>query len=441
MAGRVAVIGAGYAGLACAAELASEGIAVDVFEASRTLGGRARAIELDGLTVDNGAHILVGAYRETLRLMEKVGAASSGRFRPAGLPAGGTATLKRQPLHLEFPGHMKLAAPRLPAPLHLAWALLSASGLSLAEKFAAIAFMRAQQAREFRLPADMTAADLLAAHNQPERVRRYLWEPLCLAALNTPVAIASAQVFLNVLRDSLAADRAASDLLLPAVDFSQLFPEPAARYIESHGGQVIRSTRVASIAKVGAGWTADEHGPYAQLVLATAPYHLSRLLAPHAEFAALCTQINTLHWQPIVTAYLAYPPSVRLPCAMAGVDNGYAQWLFDRGVLCGQPGLIAAVISGDGPYQALTHDELAAAIHAEIARIVPGLPAATRHWVIEEKRATFACTPDLARPPTMTACPNVWLAGDYVAGDYPATLEGTVRSGVAAARAVRAALS
>jgi squalene-associated FAD-dependent desaturase len=435
LTGRVAVIGAGYAGMAAAVELADAGIKVDVFEASRTLGGRARAIELDGLTVDNGAHILVGAYRETLRLMDKVGASGT---TLAKVGTGGTA-LKRHPLHLEFPGHMKLAAPNLPAPLHLAWALLTAHGLNWQDKIAAIRFMRALKKCRFHLPRDITAKQLIA--NQPRAVRRFLWEPLCLAALNTPVAIASAQVFLNVLRDSLAADRAASDLLLPATDFSNLFPEPAARYLESHGGQVIRSTRISAIEKVGSGWTANEHGPYAHIVLATAPYHLPRLLAPHPEFAALCDQLGNLHWQPIVTVYLAYPPAVRLPFAMAGVDGGYAQWLFDRGALCGQHGLIAAVISGEGPYQALTHDELATAIHAEIARIVPSLPAATRHWVIEEKRATFACTPNLARPPTATACQNVWLAGDYVAGDYPATLEGAVRSGVTAARAAMAALN
>jgi squalene-associated FAD-dependent desaturase len=468
MVQRVAVIGAGYAGLAAAVELAATGVKVDVFEASRTLGGRARAVELDGLTVDNGAHILVGAYRETLRLMEKVGAGptqaapppvggSEPGLRARGankVGAGGTASagtprklgtaLRREALHLEFPGQMKIAAPRLPAPLHLAWALISAQGLSFTEKFAAIRFMRAQQARKFRLAADMTAAELFA--HQPTRVRRYLWEPLCLAALNTPVSIASAQVFLNVLRDSLAADRAASDLLLPATDFSSLFPGPAARYLEEHGSRVLRATRITEIAKVGAGWTASghdaTHGPYDHLILATAPYHLPQLLEPHPEFAALSRQIAAMHWQPIVTAYLAYPATVRLPFAMVGMasnaagDDGHAQWLFDRGALCGQHGLIAAVISGDGPHQALDHTTLAAAIHGEIARLLPGLPAPQHHWVIEEKRATFACTPGMQRPPTATGCANVWLAGDYVAGDYPATLEGAIRSGVSAARSI-----
>lgn len=410
----VAVVGAGYAGLACAVELADAGIAVEVFEASRTLGGRARALELDGRVLDNGAHILVGAYRETLRLMRKVGAADT--------------ALKRHPLHLEYPGHMKIAAPPLPAPLHLAWALLAARGLSLNEKFAAIRFMRCQEKRGFRLEADMTAADLFAAHRQPERVRRFLWEPLCLAALNTPVAIASAQIFLNVLRDSLAADRAASDLLLPATDFSNLFPEPAARFIEAHGGKLHRSARITSL---------DALSAFDHIVLAVAPYQLPKLLAPHPEFAALIRQVENLAWQPIATCYLQYPTDVRLPFAMLGVTGGHAQWLFDRGLLCEQDGLIAAVISGDGPWQTLGHEALAAAIHGEIAALLPGLPAPLRTHVIEEKRATFACTPGLDRPNTATARPNLWLAGDYVAGDYPATLEGTVRSGIAAAHRIQ----
>jgi hydroxysqualene dehydroxylase len=410
MAGRiatkVAVVGAGYAGLACAVELADAGMAVDVFEASRTLGGRARAVELNGMTVDNGAHILVGAYRETLRLMEKVGADRT--------------ALRRETLHLEYPGHVRIAAPNWPAPLHLGWALLTAQGLSFRDKLATIRFMRSQQARGFRLLADMSAADLFAAHRQPERVCRFLWEPLCLAALNTPVAIASAQIFLNVLRDSLAADRAASDLLLPATDFSSLFPEPAARFIEAHGGRVHRSTRIGSL---------DELDRFDHKVLAVAPYHLAALAPGIAE------QLR-FDWQPIATCYLAYPAATLLPFPMIGMDGGPAQWVFDRDALCGQSGVLAAVISGAGPWQELGHEELAATIHEQIAALLPGLRPPRKHWIIEEKRATFACTPDLNRPPTRTALPNLWLAGDYVAGDYPATLEGAVRSGIAAAQSI-----
>lgn len=404
VATKVAVVGAGYAGLACAVELADAGCRVEVFEASRTLGGRARAVELDGLTVDNGAHILVGAYRETLRLMKKVG-------------AGEAAALKRQPLHLEFPGRVALTAPKLPAPLHLAWALLTARGLLWREKIAALRFMRALEKARFRLPRDITAKQLIA--NQPPALRRFLWEPLCLAALNTPVAQASAQVFLNVLRDSLAADRAASDLLLPATDFSALFPEPAARFVEARGGRVHRSTRIQSL---------DELAAFDQRVLAVAPWHLSAL-APRIA-------LPDFAWQPIATIYLQYPEHVRLAFPMLGMAGGHGQWVFDRGALQGQHGLLAVVISGAGPWQALGHSQLGQAIHRELCPLLPGLVLPRKTWVIEEKRATFACTPGLRRPPTATADPTLWLAGDYVAGDYPATIEGAVRSGVAAAHEI-----
>jgi squalene-associated FAD-dependent desaturase len=421
---RVGIVGAGYAGLAAAVELATQDIAVDVFEASRTLGGRARAIDIEGLRVDNGAHILVGAYRETTRLMGMVGA------RPDAL--------RREPLHLEFPGLFRLRAPRLPAPLHLGWALLTTMGLPLADKIAALRFMRDIQRRRFRLAADTTVALLLA--EQPDRLRRHLWEPLCLAALNTPPSEASAQVFLNVLRDSLAADRAASDLLLPTTDLSALLPEPAARYVAAHGGTVRCSCRIEAIRRRDDHYFVDAHGPYEQIILAVAPQHLPRLVQSLPELASVVATVTALRWEPIVACYLAYPAETRLPWVMVGVDGGHAQWLFDRGALCGQRGLIAAVISGHGPHERLDHETLAQRIHEDVGQVLPGVARLAKPlWsqVIADRRATFACTPDLRRPATTTPLPGLWLAGDYVAGDYPATIEGAVRSGVAAAHSVR----
>ena len=423
---RVAVVGAGYAGLAAAVELTGAGIGVDVFEASRTLGGRARSIEVEGITLDNGAHILVGAYRETLGLMRRVGA------DPERL-------LRRHPLRLEYPGELRIAAPRLPAPMHLAWALLAARGLSFGEKLAAIRFMRTIEAQGFRLPRDISAAQLLADHKQSDRLRHYLWEPLCVAALNTEMEHASAQVFLNVLRDSLAADRAASDLLLPATDFSRLLPEPAAAWLESRGAHIHRSLRVESLSRGEDGYAvhADrEYSPYDEVLLAVAPYHLPKLIEGLPGLEGLRDEIGALDWEPIVTAYLAYPEHVHLPFPMVGVAHGYAQWLFDRGSLCGQPGLLAAVISAHGRHEDLGHEALAERIHGEIARVVPELPAPRWTRVIVEKRATFACTPGMHRPAAATALPGLWLAGDYVAGDYPATIEGAVRSGLVAARGI-----
>lgn len=419
---RVAVIGAGYAGMAAAVELCAAGVAVDVFEASRTLGGRARRADIDGAAYDNGQHILVGAYSETLRLMRQVGA------DPERL-------LMRLPLDLEYPGHMRIKAPVLPAPLHLAVALLGAQGLSWAEKWAAIRFMQFLKGRRFQLPADLSVHTLLEDQKQPDCLRRYLWEPLCVATLNTPTDSASAQVFAHVLRDTLGAGRAASDLLLPQTDLTALFPEPAAQYLESHGGRILRGHRVGQIQANGNGWQIDQESPiYDAIVLAVAPQHVSALLPENAMLEPLRQQVAALRFEPIVTAYLHYPASVRLAQPMLGYGDGLLQWLFDRGQLMGTPGTLAAVISARGRHLDLPGDELAQRLDAEIRSFMPELPALQSHRVITEKRATFACAPSLHRPATQTPIPSLLLAGDYVASDYPGTLESAVRSGIAAAR-------
>ena len=124
---------------------------------------------------------------------------------------------------------------------------------------------------------------------------------------------------------------------------------------------------------------------------------------------------------------------MQLPQPMLGHANGIAQWLFDRGQICGTPGVFAAVISARGRHLELSNEEIAARIHAEIADIVPNLPPPLWTQVITEKRATFSCTPQLNRPPAVTPLPGLLLAGDYVASDYPGTLESALRSGIIAA--------
>jgi squalene-associated FAD-dependent desaturase len=412
---KLAVIGAGWAGLAAAVELTAAGHQVEVFEASRVPGGRARAARIDGHTVDNGQHILIGAYTETLRLMRVVGADPD-------------ALLRRTPLRFEFPGEFLMSAPRLPAPLHTAFALLLAQGLDWREKWAAIRLMQGLQASRFRVEPDISVSEWLERNKTPPRQRRFLWEPLCIAALNTPADRASAQVLANVLRDSLAGSRSASDMLLPQVNLSALFPEPATQFVSRCGGTMHLGRRVNSIRRENDAWLIDDAGPFTQVVIAVAPYHLANLVP------SLAPQAAHFEWEPIVTSYFTYPDTVRLPQAMLGVDAGLAQWLFDRGQLCGQHGLIAAVISARGRHLDLSTQQLERGIHTEIAGLVAGLPAPLAVQTITEKRATCACVPNLHRPRSASGLPGLWLAGDYVAGDYPATIEGAVRSGVAAAR-------
>jgi squalene-associated FAD-dependent desaturase len=413
---RVAVIGAGWAGLAAAVELADAGIAVDVFEASRTLGGRARSVQWNGLTIDNGQHILIGAYSETLRLMRKVGA------DPDKL-------LLRMPLRLEFPGEFLLTAPKLPAPFHTLAALFTARGIDWREKWAAIRLMLTLQSNHYRIEPDVTVQQWLADNHTPPRQHRLLWEPLCIAALNTPVADASAQMLANVLRDSLGGSRAASDLLLPRVDLSSLFPEPAARFIQEHHGTMRRGHRINTLHREGNRWYADAEGPYDQLIVAVAPHHASSLLSEHASPTA------DMEWQPIVTTYLQYPPSFRLPSPMLGLADGTAQWLFDRGQSCAQHGLIAAVISARGRHLQLPTKDLEHVIDQEVRRLAGTDLAPIAVTTITEKRATFSARPGLDRPGGKLG-EGLWLAGDAVAGDYPATLEGAVRAGVNSAKGI-----
>lgn len=423
---RVAVIGAGYAGLAAAVELAAQGVSATVFEAARELGGRARRVDYRGMALDNGQHILLGAYRETLRLMRMTGA------DPAAL-------LLRLPLQLVIPGRFRLQAAPLPAPLHQAFGLLAARGLTWGERLSAVRFMSAMQRRDFRLGDDIGAGRMLAMHGQTGNLRRYLWEPLCIAALNTPLDVASAQIFLNVLRDSLAGSRADSDMLLPLTNLTHLFPEHAAAFIESRGGEIIHSQTVLAVKAEAAGFSLEMRAgseKFDQVICAVPPQRLAALTADLPELAEARTQVGRFGYQPIYSVFLQYPAATRLLRPMIGLYGGVTQWVFDRGRLNHEAGLLCAVISAEGPHQTLDHDELAQRVDDELRAALPDLPQPLWHKVIAEKRATFACSPSLERPGQATPLPNFYLAGDYTAGDYPATLESAVQSGVKCAQLI-----
>ncbi|HEY8085777.1 MAG TPA: hydroxysqualene dehydroxylase HpnE [Methylophilaceae bacterium] len=411
---KIAVIGAGWAGLTAAVELAAQGHQLTVFETSPHLGGRARGFEHKSLRLDNGQHILLGAYHQTLRLMELVG------LNEADI-------LLRLPLTLETPGHIELNTSHLPAPLHLLAGLIRAKGLGLSERLTTLAFFTKLRLRNFKLAQDQTVAELL--NKQPDNVVRLLWEPLCIAALNTPISTASAQVFLNVLRDSFSHSRADSDMLLPRHDLSALFPQAAARYVMEHDGKILPSTAVKSLYIQHSGVEVDgEH--FDKVICAVAPHQLATLLQDIPEAEPTLNMVNRFSYQPIATVYLQYASTVTLPSHMLGLSDGDAQWVFDRGTLCGQHGLIAASISTVGEYLKLGHDEVAMAVHQQLQKLIGDLPAPEWHQVIVEKRATFACVAGLQRPSNHTAHPHLFIAGDYTAGDYPATLEGAVRSGI-----------
>lgn len=430
---KVAVIGGGWAGCTAAVELASYGVAVTLFESARTLGGRARAVEVNGQLLDNGQHILLGAYCETLRLMRKVG------IEPG-------AALLSLPLQMRYPNGsgMDFITPRLPAPLHMLVGLLRTKGLSRDDKLALARFTTSARWMGWRMNTDCSVSELLDRFDQTDRLIRLMWQPLCIAALNTPPERASAQVFLNVLRDSLGARRAASDMLLPRVDLTALFPAKAASYIEGHGGRVRTGTTVKRIRSETMNWELDcvdasgaSQECYDAIVVATQPVHAAGLLDGLTD----TTSLTALEHEPITTCYLQYASDVRLEQPFfALVDEAlkghWGQFVFDRGQLDSMSaGLLAVVISASGDATEQGHDALADSVAMQLAGVLNDPALARPLWtkVISEKRATFSCTPGIARPTNETALESLVIAGDYTAGDYPSTLEAAVRSGQRAA--------
>lgn len=341
--------------------------------------------------------------------------------------------LLRTPLDLRYADGFHLRAPRLPSPLNLIFALLGAKGLTRAQAFAAMRFMAALRAKRYRVEPDRSVAQLLDEHAQTGALRSHLWEPLCVSALNTPIAHASAQVFANALRDGLTGRRRNSDLLLPRTDLGRLFPEPAAEYVKAHGGAIELGTPVHRIERAPGGFRLNDAQMFSGAIIACGPHQAGPLLVQLPELADALAAINAFAYEPIVTCYLQYPGSVSLPSPMLGFNGGMLQWVFDRGRLGGPKGLLAAVISASGAHEALTKEKLTARIGNELKAALGELPAPRWSQAITEKRATFSCTLALARPQAATAVPGLTLAGDYVASDYPGTLESAVRSGIAAA--------
>ena len=414
-----AIIGGGYAGMAAAVALAERGIHATVFESAQQLGGRARGVILNDTQLDNGQHLLLGCYRNTLRLIEQVGGNIEQDFM-------------RLPLQLDLHGEFSLKAPHLPAPLHLLVALFNAKVLTWSERLNAARFMFKLRRIKFSLPNDITVIELLARHNQDSALVQKLWEPLCIAALNTPIHKASAQIFLNVLHDALNRSRDYSDMLLPRIDFTALFPQRAVTYIEQHGGKVHIACGVEALRPLDDGieiTSARGAERFSHVICAAPPVVAAKLLRPIAALAETVAQIGNLEHQPIYTVYLQYPAHVTLPHPMLGLHRRYSQWLFDKGRIAGQHGLLAAVISAEGLHQELSQEELAQKVIAELREEFNITEQPAWFKVIAEKRATFCCSPNLKRPPQQTPLSRLLLAGDYTAGDYPATLEGAVISG------------
>jgi len=422
---KLAVVGGGWAGLAAAVRTTEAGHAVTLFEMAAHWGGRAREVAVDGRALDNGQHILIGAYQRTLALMLTVGADTD-------------ALLLRRPLELRYPDGRGLQVPPGPAWLGFARAVAGCQGWTTRERLALMAAATGWALAGFRCAPQLTVAQL--CRRLPSAVQELLVDPLCVAALNTPAREASATVFLRVLRDALFGGRGAADLLLPRCSLGALLPGPAAHWLHAAGADLRLGSRVQRLEPAASGgWRVDGER-FDAVVLACSAAEAARLATDAAP--AWARQAAGLRYEPIVTVYLQCP-GARLPTPMTALvesDTAPAQFAFDHGALGATPGLFAFVISGarrwvDGGLDATGAAVLQQAGSAFATGTWPTPPVLLR--VLAEKRATFRCAPGLLRPPAQVA-PRLVAAGDYVDGPYPATLEGAVRSGEVAAALVTA---
>lgn len=449
---RVGVIGAGWAGMAAAVRLAQSGAQVHVFEAAAQLGGRARGLEIENpalghYAVDSGQHILIGAYTQCLALMRAVGVDVD-------------AALLRTPLAVCDAQGMGLRLPRTGAAV---WDVLrgiaQAQPWSMAERAALLTQAVRWRLRGFRCAPSATVADVCSS--LPATVMRDFIAPLCESALNLPVHRASAQVFLTVLRDALLGSHGSCDLLLPRVSLGALWPEAAAQWLAQRGLQVQLRARVQAL-RYSHNQSADEaharaHGwvlelgdglspHFDHIVLATGSTVAARLAASVPSVAAQgwARCAAALQHTAIATVYastvcrqgdgihtLAHP----MLALRSGADAPI-QFAFDRAHTHGaaQAGLIALVASACDPDMPAAQLQAQATAQARAELQLPDLhPIKT----LMDKRATFACTPALTRPPAAIDAPHgLWACGDYVRSPYPATLEAAMRSGCEVADAL-----
>lgn len=409
---KLTIVGAGWAGLAAAVSAIQAGWQVEIFEAAQTAGGRARSLNqtFSGKPLDNGQHILIGAYRDTLALMCTVG------LNPHAL-------LQRLPLDLRFTNGHGLCLPDWPMPFNLLAGLSRAQGWQLQDKASLIKAAWSWQRAKFVCDATWTVADLCEKAELNPRVITQLIEPLCLSALNTSVDEASAGVFLRVLHDALLGGTGSSDLLIPKADLGELLPEACLRWLTAHGAQIHLGQRInPTDAEALYQHTTSKH----PLLLACPSWEAARLtssVAPqwsHRSAELPHTAIATVYLHCNDVDYVGLP---RPMVALHSHAQAPAQFVFDRGALNGQPGLLAAVVSACE----FERDALSEHVHAQVGEQL-GLRQLTVVQTVVEKRATFACTPWIDRPDAFIT-DNLWACGDYIRGPYPATLEGAIRSG------------
>jgi zeta-carotene desaturase len=423
------VIGAGFAGLSAATALVARGARVLVLEARPVLGGRASAVRdpATGERIDNGQHILLGCYDDTLAFLHRIGTANRIR-RQASLAVSMIDEGGRQ---------STLQLPPLPAPLHLLAGVLAWDALTWREK---ASVLRVGVALGSRQRGTVTVHEWLTAHGQDPRLVALLWEPLALAALNQPIRHAAASTFVEVLARMFGPDADRAALVLPAVPLDELYAEPARVWLESRGSAVRTGARARVHVEHGRAAGASVAGEVIRspIVIAAAPWFALGSLFddPPPPLADLLGRAAATEASPIVTVNLWFDRPV-MRDLLVGLPGRAFQWVFDKGAVFGRArSHLSLVSSGASDLVARDNRSL---VETALGEIRDALPEARRaacvHGnAVRERHATFSLAPNQPpRPGTETALPGLLLAGDWIDTGLPATIESAVVSGHRAA--------
>ena len=439
------VIGAGFAGLSAAVRLAQAGVRVVVAEESPRLGGRATAFtdRETGERVDNGQHVLFGCYRETYGFLGTIGASDSAPLQRA-----------LELTMIDDRGRaFALRCPPLPPPWHLIAGVLRWRALAVADRLGAARMRRViadarrigPEALAARVPPEQTVEEWLRAHGQSERLCRWLWRPLALAALNQSSRNAAAAPFVRVLAELFGPRVEDSAVGLPRVPLDELYAEPARRFIEARGGRVLtRSPARVSAAGSGGEITVMTGGECVEAasVISTVPWFAFDRIwdgARPRELDAIAASAAAMQSSPIVTVNFWFDGPV-VPAAFIGLVDGPMHWVFDKSAIVGErANHLSIVASGADELTQLDNAAITGLARAQLAQALPRSRERQllRSVVVREHRATFSLAPGQpARPRTETPLADFYLAGDWTDTGLPGTIEGAVKSGHAAADAV-----
>jgi len=435
------VVGAGVAGLAAATMLAEAGRRVLVLEARGQLGGRATAFRdrVTGELVDNGQHVLFGCYRETFAMLRRIGAEANVRVQ----------TTLEVP-YLDPQGRRSvLRCPPWPSPLHLLGGVLGWDALRWPERLQVLRVAPALLgARKAVARGDVdrstgTVAGWLDRHGQTGRLRKWLWEPLAVAALNQAPGEAAAAPFVTVLGHMFGPDPRSASMALPLRPLHEMYALPAQRYVEERRGEVrlnsLARVRVEGNRAVGV----DVRGERvdAPAVIAAVPWFglASLFQGELGPLAGVVTAASAMDSKPIVTVNLWYDRAV-MDDPFVGLPGGQMHWVFDKRQAFGERAShLSLVASGADDLVALDQEALVSLAAREVAAAIPGARNAVllRGTVIREKRATFSLAPGQpSRPGVRTSVAGLFLAGDWIDTGLPGTIESAALAGHMAAQAL-----